>query len=269
MNEFLAELYGTRETIGATEGSDDVEKLAEAQILDQVFEAEGIDVNAIPDEAIVKVAYELFGDDSALVKMATDDGDADDEEGAEEEEGEEEEGEDKVAQADFLGRVMAHSFVNEQDSIKLAGGKKEVAKKGLDAVLAALKGKGQAAGKAIKGAPGQAGAALKGKGKAMQKSFQAGKKGKGGGTISGLKRMAKEHKKTMIGVGAGLGTAGAAGTYAAMKKKSSVAVEHLAEQRAMELLKEAGYDLDDGEDKLASAVESRAYEMLAEAGYLE
>ena len=115
MNEFLAELYNTRETIGAGAGASDVEKLAEAQILDQMFEAEGIDVNQLPDETIVKVAHELFGANSALVKMAEEEEGEEHEskESPEHEKGEEEEEseEDKVAQADFLGRVMFNNFI--------------------------------------------------------------------------------------------------------------------------------------------------------------
>jgi len=70
MNEFLAEMYGTRETIGAPSQSDEVEKLAEANLLDQALQAEGVNIDDLPADTILKVAYELFGEKSALVKAA-------------------------------------------------------------------------------------------------------------------------------------------------------------------------------------------------------
>ena len=145
MNEFLAELYGTREAIGADSGTDDVEKLAEAQILDQVFESDGIDVDQLDDGTILKVAHELFGDESALVKMAAEGCDCGEGESCEQcsEGGEEDEAEDKVAQADFLGRVMAHSFTQERDNIEKTGaGAKEIGQKVLGALQSAAKGEG-------------------------------------------------------------------------------------------------------------------------------
>ena len=271
MNEFLAELYNTRETIGAGAGASDVEKLAEAQILDQMFEAEGIDVNQLPDETIVKVAHELFGANSALVKMAAEGDDAhedeEESESPEEEKKEHEHGEseadesdeDKVAQADFLGRVMAHSFVQERDAIEKDAGLAEVGGK----VMKALR----SAGSAAKKAPGM----LKGKGEAMAKSYAKGVKGTAahpGSKLKGIARLAKEHKKTVGGLAGGAALAAGGGAAAAMHKKSS-ALDTLAEQRALEILAENGIGVQSDEQaKLASAVEQRAYEMLVEAGYI-
>src|SRR5687767_12350515 len=71
MNEFLAEMFGTRENIGAPAAdASDVEKLAEAQLLDEALAAEGIDIDALSAEQIVKVAGAMFGEDSKLVKSA-------------------------------------------------------------------------------------------------------------------------------------------------------------------------------------------------------
>jgi hypothetical protein len=77
----------------------------------------------------------------------------------------------------------------------------------------------------------------------------------------------KLHRR--VGAGAvGGGTAAAAGGTAAALKKES-ALDTLAEKRAMEILEENGYTFDDGQDKLAEAVEQRAFEMLVNAGYIE
>lgn len=128
MNKFLADLYGTAQTVGAG-FSDDTEKLAEAKLLDDFFKAEGIDVDRLSDDTIVKVAHQLFGADSAIVKEAgemppqfkekEEPGESEEGESAEEEKKEEgkESDEEKVAQADFLGRVMAHAFHQEKTAI--------------------------------------------------------------------------------------------------------------------------------------------------------
>lgn len=114
MDEFLADIYGTRETIGAVDG-DDQEKLAEARFIADMCEAEGVDVDDISDDDAVKIAYEIWGDDSAIVKEATGPEDEDDED-------DDESMEVKAAQADQLGRIMAHSFVQEQAFIDKEGG---------------------------------------------------------------------------------------------------------------------------------------------------
>jgi hypothetical protein len=196
MNKFLADLYGTAETVGAG-SSDDTEKLAEAKLLDDFFQAEGIDVDKLSDDTIVKVAYQLFGDDSAIVKEASDESEAEEEaegpvhEKKESKDEKEEEGEEeKVAQADFLGRVMAHAFHQEKTAIE----------------------------KKASAAP-----------------------------------RAKSQPK-------------------AKEKVASPALDALAQNRALAMLKEAGYELPTEEDateeqKLAAAIDQRALQMLKEAGY--
>jgi hypothetical protein len=286
MNEFLAEIYNTRETIGASSGSSDVEKLAEAQLLDRALQNEGIDVNTLSGDQIVKVAHHLFGDNSEIVKMAQEEGkpfegkETSEEEAAEghakESEGEtqeekpEEEAEkqsmaEKIAEADLLGRVMAHSFVNEQAAIEKDAGAKELAGKAWEGIKK-IPG-------AVKGAP----KAVSEKAKAMKGSYEQGKMGIPmlgikSSRLKGLKQMAKEHKKTVGGLAA-LGVAGVGGAgYGAKKlfgkEKKNSALDVLAEQRALEILKEAGVVQQTEEEKLAEAVEQRAYEMLQEHGYL-
>jgi hypothetical protein len=278
MNQFLAEMYGTRETIGAPAQSDDTEKLAEAQLLDDALRAENIDVDTLSPEAILKVAHSLFGDDSALVKAAAEEGHEEGETEAEEKkeeeakkEGEGESAEEKTAQADFLGRVMAHAFVQEQAEINKEAGAKELAEKAWGGIKA-LPGH-------VKGGP----KAISEKLKAMKKSYHSGTAAAGGaegraaqqtagGRLAGLKRMGKEHPKSTAAAGIGaLGLSGgaAAGAHKAFgeKKKAASALDMLAEQRALSLLKEAGMGNSE-EEKLAEAVEQRAWEMLAENGYV-
>jgi len=256
MNEFLAEMYGTRETIGAPSQSDEVEKLAEANLLDQALTAEGVDIDTLPAETILKVAYELFGEDSHLVKAAAQ---------GELQEGEQEGDEDfqtKVAQADFLGRVMAHSYVNEMNDMeKDADGKVEAVRKGLGAAYKAVKGAPAAYVKSVKERARIAKLlAYKGGVKGYGK---AGLKARAGYVARGAKKLAPE-------LGAA-GALGAGGTYAAMKdkKKESSALDTLAEKRAMDWAAEHGLleqETEPEEEKLASAVNQRAYQMLLDQG---
>jgi hypothetical protein len=268
MNEFLAQMYGTAETIGS---GDDTEKLAQAQVMNEMFTAEGVDVDSLAPETIVKVAEALFGENT---KIAEEDVKKDDEE-----EEEEEEAEEKLAEADFLGRVMAHSYVNEMTEIEKNAGR---ATRAVEAV--------ERAGGKIKHLIGQ-------KRKAMGASYEGGKSffrtratpARGGGPkghkmflprdkasrLGGSLEVARKHPGTVGGAAllAGGGVAGAGygakkGYEAIKGKKKESALDVLAEQRAMEILAENGYAVN-GEEKLASAVEERAYQMLAEAGYIK
>jgi hypothetical protein len=224
MNAFLAEMYGTRESIGAPRDSSDVEKLAEIQLLDEALRAEGVDIDKLDGGTIVKVAAEIFGKDSALVKEAA--GEAPDFEGVaheksesaakekKEEEKEPEKGEEealkeaalaelkaldtansgeesfeeKVAQADYLGRQMAHAFWNEKCKIEK----------------------------------------------------QASAKSGGGGSSPVKEAASKPGKKSAIDI--------------------------LAEKRAAAWAEEHGLLRSSDEEKLAAAVDQRAAEMLANAG---
>lgn len=267
MNEFLAEMYNTRENIGA-QGSDvDIEKMAEAQILSDELAAEGYDASQLPPETLMKVAYELWGEDSALVKSAQED--MEEEEGEKEEEGEEEdekkEGsfETKIAEADFLGRVMAHSFVDEQASMEKEARiplRKKVVE-GTRGFMRSMRGKAPKTGPVLGPREGttfeKVKATLGYKAKpAVEKMKEVAEKAKP------VSEHLKQHKTKYVAGGAALGGL-------ALGKAAS-ALDTLAEQRALEMLKEAGYKFQPTEeDRLKEAVDQRALEMLAEAGYLE
>lgn len=241
MNQFLAELYGTADNIGAT---DDVEKLAQAEVVNQMIQAEGLSVDDVDADTILKVAEHLFGADNELAKVAQEGGEEPSEapakEKKEKKEEEEEEAAEKMAEADFIGRMMAHAMVDELGSIEKEAGAKEKAMGALKKVLeTGAYGVGRAAG-------------------AGKKSLE----------------FIKAHPKASVGVGGGLLAAGGGlAAYKGLKgkkKKASAALDALAEERALAILKEAGYQVEDPDQtKLAEAVEARAYEMLAEAGLIE
>jgi len=154
MNPFLAELYNTADNIGISKtASDDTEKLAQAAILDQMLQNEGLKVENLSSSDIIKVATEIFGPNSPLVKSAEEEmpmpssaheaSETPEEEAVEEkaleevkeetkEEAKEEE-EEKLAsdmrKADFLGRQMAHAYVDELTKLEKSASKQKVAHK--------------------------------------------------------------------------------------------------------------------------------------------
>ena len=109
MNELLAQAYGTAENIAVN--TQDIEKTAAenafAEGLDQlekIAAAEGIDLNEFSDDEIVEILSEaLVGETEKTAGV------------------EDEEGYEKLAEADFLGRTMAHAFYDELTGIQGGG----------------------------------------------------------------------------------------------------------------------------------------------------
>lgn len=127
MNELLAQAYGTYENINTNNG---VEKTAEAALLEElqkVAHAEGIDLNDFSDDDIVEILQEAIAGAEEVEKTA-----AATEETVEEtvDAGEEQE---KIAEADFLGRTMAHAFYDELTAIQ--GGVEKTASRNSDNFL--------------------------------------------------------------------------------------------------------------------------------------
>lgn len=287
MNAFLAELYGTGNDVASQAAPDDVEKLAQAEVLDQVLQQEGLTLDQLSGDQILKVAENLFGPDNEIIKMATKhEGESDEEYEArmkkeKEGGGDAETQEEKVAEADFLGRVMAHSFWNEKGTIeKDAAGLygptgrllKEVGKKG--AKVLGAKGEAVASGKSAIGrlAGRIAGpAAAKAKRGLSKADLAAQRFGTTVGRQARMKGPLTPGKARALGLGtAGAGAAAAGGAAAAMGgKKKKAALDALAVDRANEILAENGYEFEGEEEKLASAIEERAWELLDEEGFVE
>lgn len=284
MNEFLSEIYHTREAIGASTDNSDVEKLAEAQLLDDALRAEGYDIDKLPGETILKLAHQIIGPDSALVKAAAEESAAhesaeapaeekkeSEEDGEEAEEAEvkaaalaelrakqasrtEETLEEKVAQADFLGRVMAHSYWNEKNEIEKTAGRK------LERTLGGMTVggvKGGLGGAAAGGALGAGIGALKGGKAGALKGLAAGAMGGYGiggvgGQIHGGVKSYKDAKREEE-------------KHPDLKKKAS-AIDMLAEKRAMEWASAHGLLGQSDEEKLATVINQRAVEMLQAQG---
>jgi len=117
MNELLAQAYGTQGNIDTNSGG--VEKTAEAALieeLEKVAAAEGIDLNEFSDDDILEILGEAMGGEGVeeVEKTAAAAGvDAEDEDT-----------QVKLAEADFLGRTMAHAFYDELTGIQHGGTEK-------------------------------------------------------------------------------------------------------------------------------------------------
>ena len=111
MDQYLAQIYGT-----ASGASEDLEKTAQAQMLHKLAEDEGIDLSGLTDEQMDALAQQVISDqDGVPGEQAT----------AEEGVSAEEEAQAKFAEADFLGRVMAHAYTQELQKIAEEETKKE------------------------------------------------------------------------------------------------------------------------------------------------
>jgi len=286
MDDFLAELYGTTETINA--GGEDLEKQAAAEFLVKMAQDEGIDLNQLSDDEVGALLYEVEKSAAAgeFGGYAVED-----------------EAQEKLAEADFLGRAMAHAYVNELSEIeKQALDIKGGAKRAVGWVgdkLQALGGRvarvSGAASRNIQGAgkkayEGQLASRAEGLGgmDKVRRAMHALKQPNAGGlkkrdariaralrseaTAAGGKAMASRQKliggATAGGAVALTGGAGYGG-YKALgggseKKSYNEAIEEAASERALEMLAEAGYDV----EKVAEAdVETRALQILEASGY--
>lgn len=281
MDEILAQLYGTEETIkeaaldeGETEDElvADMYKVAADAFVDTANE-QGIDLEKLSEEDVEN----LFADFSeGFFKAAAEAEEMEDEEEEKKKKMPEEEKEaelqEKIAEADTLGRLMAHAYVNE-----LVGMNKEA--KGL--------------GSAVKGVAREYADVMRGKGtqaakKKLQEEIASFSKTRGGSaptpTIDALKRQlrkARGERAATIGTTAagGLGAAGAAGGGIAAgvkkskEKKAAEEYNELVLARAYDLLKQAGYEVeeapevDEDVEKLATDIERDALTLLEHNGY--
>lgn len=114
MDAWLSQVYGTGNQGG------DLEKTAQHMMLNKLAEAEGIDLSELSDEDLDSLAQQVAGEEEG--QYEEDDG----QEGGEE--GGEEELQAKFAEADFLGRVMAHSYTHELQKIAAEDGAPPFAK---------------------------------------------------------------------------------------------------------------------------------------------
>jgi hypothetical protein len=140
MNPFLAQMYGTGTEIGAAPEADDTEKLAQAQLLDEMFAKEEINYSDMDPATAVKVAQTLFGEATKITEDDVKNAQVAEKQASAQTPAEEpakeagaaegspeftQEDLDKIAQADFAGRVMAHSYWQEKTALEKAAAEAE------------------------------------------------------------------------------------------------------------------------------------------------
>lgn len=257
MDEQLAAIYGT----GMVD-EPDIEKTAAAELLVKLAEEEGVDLDDFSDDEVQEMIQGLYEDGA---------------EGGEVDDGVEHtaEAQEKFAEADFLGRVMAHSMVQELDNIEKEAGLSQSVKRGLrrageatgvSAMLAGHRSAGRA-GRQISKAKEMARAA---KSRGSEKVGPAASE-----KVKALMRR-QEKAKALRAAGAkrfgkrvGGGAAAAGGVaglgYAAGKGKEASAFEALAQERAYEMAKQAGYIDDDGTFRIDLDVSTEREKMAFDA----
>ena len=283
MDQFLAEHYGTANA--ATSTTFDKEAEASFDMFAKLAASEGIDLSAMSDADVASLYDQTM-------KTAGEDEEKDEEKEEDEKKKKEAaaqaelaaktaaqgDAEVKIAEADYLGRVMAHAYVQEMKKIasegvepsedeKIAGNLKakflENLGKGKDAVKSVAEKAGKHVGTGVTHAAGAAGKA---------------------------KDLAQKHPKSTAGAAAGAAAAGGgAAFFASKKEKKASALDELAAERAMAKVAEAGWNVEeaagllgqlltqgasDEGTKIASAngdlegaLEIRSLELLAQAGY--
>lgn len=287
MDPKLAAIYGTNQETDA-----DLEKLAAAELAEGLANDDEVDTDGLTEEELEAVAQDVLNASSE--EGAEEGGNID---GEQEKTSAAEQAQEKLAEADYLGRVMAHSYHQELQKIAAAEQEKTAGMTSGQRVGQAVKSKGgkflSSLGDIASGKQAREGfaAAKKSKGtadaaKAMaSKSIMSAKgKERAGAAIGKHMGAAAEAKKSGMRGAAkttalyGGAAAAAGGAAAAMKKKQSSAMDTLVEQRAMEILEASGIDPDelaevDGQEKvsdpreaLASAVDERAWALLGQYG---
>ena len=276
MDAQLAEIYGTNQS------DDDIEKIAAADMLLKLAAENDVDLSQLSDSDVAEMLEEI--QKTAAGSESSESSDSP------------ESREEKVAEADYLGRVMAHSMNQELREIQKEAAKMPIsgpaaqraaeamglASKGgqswgkADRAMAWLKDRPNAwrrAGKELANKPGKpvtrAEASAAGlRGRALESAISStGKSSR----LHALGRAAKEVAPEL----AAIGTVGAGGGAYALHKNSSVDLEEIAAHRAYEMAKQAGWVDRDGDFinpgvKEASAedlIDRRALELLEENGY--
>jgi len=261
MNESLAQFYGTKQA--SADIDEEAEKVASVELFLKIASEQQIDLNSMSDAEI----QTLYGE----FKLASEE--PAHEPPKEEEKEEEEKEEEKkhaaaaaefaektamaadIAKADYLGRVMAHSFEQERGYIKEAGAAEAFKK---------LTGKGphmaaHDAGEAVRhGAHAVGAAAGRAAGKAGKGLEHLGKKITEKATGVGTHNMKPGHAKAVGGaaVAGGVAAAGAGAAAAHHHKKHASALDELGAERAVEMVAADGtFDVEEAGRKVAAVLE--------------
>lgn len=289
MNEFLAAHYGTANTASSQPVSEDVEKQAQYELFAKLAADQNIDLGSLSDADTMQLWNQFQKIASEEGKEKDKDDDKEKVEKAKEEHEEKKAAAEKLAEADFLGRVMAHSYVDELKKIASSNETPEPTEEEASKE-AAMPAHIRAAFKAKYTAQNAVGHAKHIAGKGADKAKEVAGKAKdfGGKAVDKV----KEHKGAIgshSGAAAGGAAAGAGAAALAMhkKEKKASALDELACNSALEKAAGAGFDVEEAGTRinavlqlpisentkiaqvadLDSAIEVRSLELLEMAGY--
>lgn len=284
MSDMLEKIYGT-------EGSEALEKAAQARFIEKLaseYDVDVSDLDADQLEMLEAAVIEDLEDQGHLEKEAGEYEEIEAEDGTIEEYDEEEELQKTAAAYDAMGRVMAHGFMEELEKNAEADDEDEeiyvddegneysaaevaeMEKEALPAWLGKLTGAASRAGKGALKAGKKAGKSLKDA--ATAKEFRRGQALRGDsvkGSMNygrGTKAMKRGALRTGGLYGGSLAALGGGGAMLGKKKKSS-ALDALANERAEEILGLFGQEKYAADEELDDAITIHAFEKLAEAGY--
>jgi hypothetical protein len=256
MDQFLAQHYGTGQT------NEDTEKVAQAEMFLKLAAQNGIDVNALDDQQVESLWNATWNSEKIAEEETKEEEKDEKVEQAKKEHEEKKEGAAKLAEADYMGRVMAHAYVNELEQIKEAGKIGDAARSAGSAIKHQATGRGHF-GKA-KDAKGWGRAAEAAKGTAHAAAIPTAV----GGTAFGAHKLLKKKDKSDA-------------------EKTSSALDEVAANFAIEKAASYGFDPEeavqrvgavltlgiDESEKIAqvndfdTAVDVRSSELLEAAGY--
>lgn len=240
MDPKLAEIYGTNQM-----DENDLEKLAAAELAEGLANDDQLDTDGLTEEDLEAVAQDVLN--AGAEEGEQEGGNIDGQEKTSAAEAQE-----KLAEADYLGRVMAHSYVNELRSIEKTAGTDFT---------------GAISAPVAKAAPGRGA-------RALEAAKQVGGRAAFGlGALGEKASLGKLTGGKAMGLGGALAAGGlAAGAYGAKKmmgkgksKKSSAepeysAVDTLVLQRAQEILDASGID-PDGLEKQSFALTDEGHKL--------
>lgn len=244
MDERLAEIYGT--------GEEDYEKTAAAALAEGLAEDEGLDLDSLTAEQAEALAAEVLSGEGGEGDESGDEGD---------------EGQEKMAEADLMGRIMAHAFWQENGQIKEAAKKKGWKAHSTGGGAAASKKPGFLSRSSAKAEEfGRKGTDAIGRNAAKAGKWVGGKAKSFGG------HMMKHRGKYGLGAAGAAAVGGGVAAYKKMKKSSGTPnFDALVEARAQEIADELGVEKTSGSpfDVLGQAVEQAALARLADAGLID
>lgn len=237
MDEQLAAIYGNEQEV-----EQDIEKVVAAELLVKLAEEQGVDLDQFSDEEVGEMLGDLYAngmEHTAGVEVPA------------------EVSQEKCAEADYLGRIMAHSMTQELREIEKEAASAKKVWQGIKSIPKKIKRTGEVlSGSKLK--------QLEGAGYSPTRGAQ-GMIGKERKAVERARGIAKK-----IGKGAGGAALVGGSAYAGGKMaKEGSAIDALADQRAFELAKEAGYVDDSGQFFDSQVKEASALDLAVERRALE